>query len=109
LASLLDVGSSDGANPMLTLAICGALVGGVLGMRFTALILVPSVFIGLAVGAVAGIAGHEGVGVTLLTMLCIATALQLGYLGGTMTRHVVAASHTDARQSRPTPRPAHQS
>jgi|HubBroStandDraft_6_1064221.scaffolds.fasta_scaffold359550_1 hypothetical protein len=94
---------------MLTLTICGALVGALLGMRFRVLILVPSIVIGLAAGAVAGIAGHEGAGMTVMTMLAVATALQLGYLCGTMTRHVVAASHTVARQSRSGSRPAHQS
>jgi hypothetical protein len=95
--------------PMLTLAICGALVGAVLGMRFRALILIPSIVVGLFVGAVAGIAGHEGVGMTVLTMLSVATALQLGYLGGTMIRHAVAASQADAQPARAASRPAHQS
>jgi hypothetical protein len=94
---------------MLTLTICGTLVGVVLGMRFRVLVLVPSILFGLFAGAVAGMAEHEGFGTTVLTMLFIATALQLGYLCGTMTRHVLAGRHPSIRPSRTSSRPAHQS
>jgi hypothetical protein len=92
---------------MLTLMIWGTLIGVVLGMRFGVLILIASIVFGLFAGAVAGVVGSEGFGATVLNMVLIATALQLGYLGGTMTRFIVAATRTTDVQS--ASRAAHQS
>jgi hypothetical protein len=95
---------------MLMLVICSTFVGAVLGMRFGVLALLTSLLLGLFAGAVAGVAASEGFAATLLTMVSIATALQLGYLGGATTRCVVATTRmAAAKPTRAASRPAHQS
>ena len=86
---------------MLTMfAMTAVLVGAVLGQRFKVLILGPTIIIGLAASLAFGIAHHDNLWSTLLVMAVTTTALQIGYLGGIITRYVIAA----ARVGRNSPR-----
>jgi hypothetical protein len=82
---------------MVTIGIIGALVGAVLGTRFTVLVLVPAIVLATGVISASGLAGSHPLAWTALTAVLAATCLQLGYLGGLATRHFLAA----ARIARP--------
>jgi hypothetical protein len=91
-----------GASYMIMLALIGAVVGAVLGLRFKVLILVPAIWLGLLLIIAAGIARGGAAGSIALTCAALATALQFGYLAGTFTRFTIAGSRaTRLRWSRP--------
>ena len=73
---------------MITLAITASLVGVVLGTRFKVLILVPVTLLGIVGIAVIGLA--TGLNPSWLAIALAALALDLGYLGSTAIRFVVA-------------------
>jgi hypothetical protein len=77
---------------MLNLFILSVLIGAVLGMRLKVLILIPA--IGLFVIGVAGIGTARGDGIWLVasTVVLAAICLQLGYVAGSTTRFVMAAT-----------------
>ena len=85
---------------MTMFAMTAVLIGAVLGQRFKVLILGPTIIFGLAASVAFGIAHHDSLWSTLLVMALITTALQIGYLGGIVTRFVIAA----ARVGRNSPR-----
>jgi hypothetical protein len=73
---------------MATIVIIGILIGATLGLRFKFLILLPAIGLaGLGI-ACAGIAHGDGIGLVVLTVVVVATALQVGYLAGIVTRAV---------------------
>jgi hypothetical protein len=82
---------------MLPLTIFGFLCGAALGMRFKVLVLVPAIFVGgiLAAGSTVG----QTLGTTFLAMVAVATALQVGYLFGSVVRHALAASRSSAERT----------
>jgi hypothetical protein len=75
------------------------LIGWALSLRFKVLILFPA--IGLAVvGAVGvGIADGDYIGAVMLTIAYFATALQIGYLFGLVTRAVLASLGVPERKA----------
>ena len=85
---------------MTMFTMTAVLIGAVLGQRFKVLILAPAIVISLAVILAFAIAHHNNLWSTLLVMALITTALQIGYLGGIVTRFVIAA----ARVGRNSPR-----
>jgi hypothetical protein len=71
---------------MVMVALCSSLIGAVLGTRFRVLILFPTIAAGIAL--VAGIAALRGsaLSTTIWVALTLGVCLQLGYLGGLVTR-----------------------
>jgi hypothetical protein len=67
---------------MILLAIVSILVGALLGLRFRVFILVPAITFALALVIGVGVAREAGIWWIALEMVVVATALQLGYLGG---------------------------
>jgi hypothetical protein len=82
---------------MLNLFLLSALVGAVLGMRLRVLILIPVT--GFAFVAIAGIGVARGEAPSLISiaMAFVAISLQVGYLVGSTTRFVMAASRISRR------------
>jgi len=68
------------------------LFGAVLGMRFKVFVLFPAIAVGAALTA--SVAAMQGTGVwsTVVATALSIVGLQLGFLGGVVTRHFVAAS-----------------
>jgi hypothetical protein len=60
------------------------LIGTLLGLRFKVLILVPTILVGSTATLGIGIAYHHSLASILFATTVKATALQLGYLGGTI-------------------------
>ena len=92
------------------LAMTAMLIGAVLGLRFKVLILVPATIIGSAAALAVGMAYGKNVWSILLDMVLVIAALEMGYLGGTVIRFVIAgtrvrkhSSGTVAVAQRPTP------
>ena len=75
---------------MLMIVAIGVVAGFALGLRFRVLILVPSIGLALAIIAIAGI-GHS-TGWIALAMVIAAASIQMGYLGGVVAMHLVAAA-----------------
>jgi hypothetical protein len=71
---------------MTMFAMTAALVGAMLGLRFKVLILVPAIIIGSAAAFGFGIAHSSSLWSILLAIAVTSTALQMGYLGGTVIR-----------------------
>jgi hypothetical protein len=68
------------------------LIGATLGLRFKVWILLPAICIGLFCMAIIGV-GHRYSGAEIiLTMVLIATSLQVGYLAGIVVRTIVECS-----------------
>jgi hypothetical protein len=67
------------------------LVGATLSVRFKILILLPAIGLAVVGTAVVGIAHGDRVGAVMLTIALTATALQVGYLFGLVTRAVIAS------------------
>ena len=80
---------------MIILATIGLLSGLALGLRFKVFILVPAIVLGLAITAVHGIVGEEGVWLLIGKMVVIATSLQLGYACGGTLRFIAATRTAD--------------
>ena len=75
---------------MLTLAIVCVFVGGALGLRFNVFVLIPAVGFALVFVVTFSIACNNGIWWVALAIAMVTTALQLGYLGGSMTWLVLA-------------------
>jgi hypothetical protein len=75
----------------MTLAIIGFLIGAALGTRFKVLIVIPAIGLALLGTAGVGIVHGDPIGSVGLTMVLIATTLQLGYLAGVVLRAVLVS------------------
>jgi hypothetical protein len=75
----------------MALTIICFLIGAALGMRFKVLIVIPVIGLALLGTAAVGIAHGDPIGSVVLTMVLIATTLQLGYLAGVVSRHVLVS------------------
>ncbi len=77
---------------MLMAVLCSSLVGAVLGVRFKVQVLF--LVVPLALVATAGIVGvaQSALQPALLAGIAAAAALQIGYLGGLVTRFSIAAA-----------------
>ena len=78
-------------------AIVSILVGTLLGLRFRVFILVPTITFALVFVIGVGVAREAGIWWIALEMVLVATALQLGYLGGSA---FAATRATDSSRSR---------
>jgi hypothetical protein len=78
--------------PMITLTIASVLVGALLGMRFRVFILVPAVLLGVAIVTGVGIARESGIWWVAFEIVVITTALEVGYLGGSVAVRIWSRS-----------------
>ena len=86
---------------MVMIALCSSLIGAVLGTRLRVLVLLPVMAFGLAlVVAVAAINGSTATS-AIVAASVLAVCLQLGYVGGLLTRLCMTAARL------PTERPQH--
>ena len=76
----------------MMLIVTGILVGAVLGVRFNVLVLVPVICGALVIVLLDGIARGGGFWWVATTMIVIATALQLGYVLGSVVHFVMGAA-----------------
>ena len=83
----------------MTLTIAGFLFGAVLGLCFRVVILIPIILLVVAAVAGIGLAFGMSAGPTVLAMVVAATALQLGYLGGSVARFAAEKFNSDTRTS----------
>ena len=76
---------------MVMIALCSSLIGATLGTRLKVFALVPALIMGIvlvtAVGTVTGAAVSAAIGAAVIWTIC----LQLGYLGGLLTRFCLEA------------------
>jgi hypothetical protein len=84
---------------VFTLAICSALIGSILGIRFRFVVLLPIAFIGSIFLAASSIAQGKPFFQALLTIVVFASILQLGYICGALLRHAVKPAHAAGRWS----------
>jgi hypothetical protein len=84
----------------MTLTIAGLLFGAVFGLCFEVVILIPIILLVVAAIAAAGLTFGMSAGSTVLVMVVAATALQLGYLGGSVVRFAAEKFNSDMRTSR---------
>ena len=77
---------------MTMLAMTAMLIGVMLGLRFKVLILVRAIVIGSAATLGIGMAQSDSLWTTLLFVALAITALQMGYLAGTVIRFVSAGA-----------------
>jgi hypothetical protein len=75
---------------MMVLIIAGALLGAVLGLRFTLFALVPVMFGALVLVVANAIVSGVGFVQLTFTMIMIALAIQFGYVVGNVMRMIVA-------------------
>jgi len=92
---------------MTILASLCFLVGAVLGLRFKVLILVPVTGLSWVLVIANGIVNGESLWRLALALVVVATAIQLGYVGGMVAQLVFgstdSARSTEAREHRPAP------
>ena len=77
---------------MLPLVIISTLTGVLLGLRYKVLILFPTITLVAAVGLGVGIARGDGPWSFLIETIAAIVALQVGYLGGSAIRFIIAQS-----------------
>jgi hypothetical protein len=77
---------------MIMLMILSTLFGAVLGMRFKVFSVFPAIGTIIALTVFIAFAQGGGFGSTLLAILLTVTGLEVGFLGGAMTRHFIAPS-----------------
>src|SRR5262249_25644006 len=83
---------------MAILILIGASFGALLGLRFKVFVLVPVTGIALGAVALGGLARAESSGRTLITMIVIATVLQLGYVLGSFIERAKERSRIEHRR-----------
>jgi hypothetical protein len=76
---------------MMVLITTGALLGAVLGLRFTLFALVPVMFVALVLVVANAIVSGVGFVQLTFTMTMIAMAMQFGYVVGNVTRMIAAS------------------
>jgi len=76
------------------LAIISVLAGITLGLRYRVLILVPAVMIAMIFAVIVGIAQADRFWSIILAMVIFGTAVQIGYLAGTVLRVAIESIRT---------------
>ena len=71
---------------MVMIALCSALFGATLGTRFKVLVLVPATILGIVLVTAVAAANGAAVSAAIGAVVVWAIFLQLGYLGGLLTR-----------------------
>ena len=87
---------------MLLLAMISTLVGAVFGLRFKVLIMLPAIGCALPLILGIGLTRGDDAWSILLAMVLAATALQLGYLFGAVTRFFTVWVRFSRRSPAPT-------
>ena len=82
------------------LAIIGAVVGIVLGLRYKILILVPALMFAMTLAIIVGVASADNFWSVVLTTVAVVIAVQLGYLAGIVIRAVIAAIRPPRKDDR---------
>jgi hypothetical protein len=77
---------------MVTFTIVSVLLGALLGTRFRVSILLPVVLLAVAIVAAVGLARESSAWRILLEIIVVMTALELGYLGGSLGARFWSAS-----------------
>src|SRR5260370_32747194 len=90
---------------MMTLAVIGMLVGSALGLRLKVFVLIPAIGFALALVIAVGIARESGIWWLALAMAMFTSALQLGYLGGSVATLVIASLCSRSTRAFPAARP----
>ncbi len=81
------------------LAMAGVFIGALLGLRFNALILVPAVTVSFVTVLGVGLAFDDSVWFALLAAVSTVTALQIGYIAGSLIGFFIAATRFRKRSS----------
>jgi hypothetical protein len=87
---------------MLTSVGTAILIGTALGVRFNVFILFPAIGLALLGALVAAIGHVDRIGSVVVTMVLVTSALQIGYLAGSVARFVMAPSR-DSNAAAPRP------
>jgi hypothetical protein len=86
-------------SSMVMIALCSSLIGAVMGTRFRVQVLFPAATLGLViVAAVAAFKGSAMSSAIVAAIVCV-ISLQIGYLGGLLTRFYMAASRVASHRS----------
>jgi hypothetical protein len=72
---------------MIVLLAVGIFVGIILGLRFKALVLVPTLLVAVGLVAMMGIAEGHHLRAILLTVFGLVVSLQVGYVAGCVSQH----------------------
>ena len=86
---------------MSTLILLVCLTGAVLGMRFKVLILAPAIGVTFIAVSATGMARGEGLPTILLAGLLALICLQIGYLGGVLTRYTMTPARAGSQRKAP--------
>ncbi len=84
---------------ILILLVC--LTGTVLGMRFKVFILAPAIGFTIVAVFAAGMARGDGLSAILVGGLLALICLQMGYLGGVLTRYIMTLARAGSRRKAP--------
>ena len=71
---------------MVMIALCSALFGATLGTRFKVLVLVPATILGIVLVTAVAAANGAAISAAIGAVVVWAIFLQLGYVGGLVTR-----------------------
>jgi hypothetical protein len=85
---------------VIELAVIGAVAGIVLGLRYKVLILVPAIMFAAIAATIVGVAHAERFWSIALMTVELITAIQLGYLAGTVTHAAIAAIFPPSKEGR---------
>jgi hypothetical protein len=84
---------------MVMIALSSSLVGAVLGTRFRIQVLFPAVMLGLVVVAIVAALERSTIPTAAAAAIVYTVCLQLGYLGGLLTRFCMAAVRVASHRS----------
>lgn len=87
---------------MLPLVLFTTLVGGVLGFRFRVFVLAPVIALACLVLTLGGSQLVAPTWPTVVAIVAVGTAIQIGYLAGLFTRRAVAAARLSNARLAPT-------
>jgi hypothetical protein len=75
-----------GSDAMFSLAIFYALIGAILGLRFTVMVLMPAIALSVVVIIGINVAWGTGLWMAAIETVIALISVQFGYLGGAATR-----------------------
>ena len=84
---------------MIMIVLCSSLIGAVMGTRFRVQVLFPAATVGCAMIAVVALLKGSAVSSAIIAAITCVFSLQIGYLGGLLTRFYMAASRITSRRS----------
>ena len=84
---------------MIMIALCSSLIGAVLGMRFKVQVLFPAAILGCSIVVAVALLKGSSMSSIIIAAIISVTSLQIGYLGGLLTRFYIAASRTTSDDS----------